>query len=373
MKRYYPIAILCIMALAIPLGAYADDDDDDDDNRRNVAGLVRMSITAEGSRAVGVFADCGRKLAAEECNFTVQSVRYTTAGTAAASTKFDALCIDIGFPDGTAADAWNCSPVTIEPLAVSVDAGAAGAVVANGGINIGSTSAVGTNGQVHLGLGVALPISRRLEVPMAEHVSSGKPPVRLGGNVLIESGIGPVFAGQTVVFGHTPFDGVVTFLVEIPKGMTLTAGQVSGHGESVCAEMGQGSTGCPAALNRALQSACEISTGGPCGGDTQDSVAPMTAFGPQVDTAELRAFMTKLHDTMATVNTDLQERLPEKLDEVFALLDADEDDNGGDGGTAAALPRLRVFQKVKTHFQNKVLPKLNEIKETVQKNVLCPS
>jgi hypothetical protein len=32
-----------------------------------------------------------------------------------------------------------------------------------------------------------------------------------------------------------------------------------------------------------------------------------------------------------------------------------------------------VFQKVKTHFQNKVLPKLNEIKETVQKNVLCPS
>ena len=375
MKPIHPLAIYGMMVLAIPFAAYADDDDDDDNHndRRQRSGLVRMHVNVEGASAAGVYADCGRKLAPEECTFTVRSVRYTPAGPAAASTRFDAMCIDIGFPDNANADAWSCSPVTVEGLAVSVDAGAGGSVAANGGVNIGSTSAVGTNGQVHLGLGVVLPISRRLEVPLARHEPAGKPAVRLGGNILIESRIGPVFAGQTVVFGHTSFDGIITFMVDIPASMTLTLGHVTAGGETACVEMGGGSASCPAALDRALRSACELSHGGPCTGEGGDPTTPMTAFGPEVDLAELRSFLEKLQGTIASVNADLQDRLPDKLDEVFALLDADEDDGGGEGGAAAALPRLRVFQKVKAHFQNKVLPKLEEIKDAVRENVLCPS
>lgn len=71
------------------------------------------------------------------------------------------------------------------------------------------------------------------------------------------------------------------------------------------------------------------------------------------------------------VNADLKDKLPGKMDEVFELLDADDED--GEGSTAAILPRLGIFQKVKTHFQTRVLPKLEEIKDTVKEQVLCPS
>jgi len=334
--------------------------------------LIRLHSSVAQARAVGVFARCNERIAPEECAFTVEGVRYTMGGAnaAATATKFDALCIDIGFPADASPDAWNCSPVTIEGLGVSVDAGAGGSVAATGGINIGTSSDVGSQGQVNLGLGVALPMSRRLQVPMAQHTATGRPSVRLGGNVLMESNIGPVPAGQTVVFGHTAFDGNVTFLVSRPEAMTLSIGYLNDAGEAQCRQANGEQAACPPALVNALASACELTTGGPCAGTAGDSAPPTTAFSAEVDTAELRAFLDKLQPTISSVNSDLQDKLPGKMDDVFALLEADDD---GEGAPALALPRLRVFRKVKEHFQNKVLPKLEEIKDTVKENVLCPS
>jgi hypothetical protein len=235
---------------------------------------------------------------------------------------------------------------------------------------------VGTNGQVNLGLGVALPLTSRLQVPMAHHTASNRQPVALGGNILMESRIGPVPAGQTVVLGHTSFDGVVTFMITRPAAMNLSVGYVNAAGESRCSQPHGPDLTCPPQLARALTSACELSAGGPCSGEPGDTQAPLTAFGPEIDIDELKASMDKRQETMSLVNSDLKEtKLPDKMDEVFALLDTDEDEgeDDGEGGTMAAVGRLRIFQKVKTHFQNKVLPKLEEIKETVQENVLCPS
>jgi hypothetical protein len=367
MKRFYSFATAGVLVLGISPGAYG---------QRNASGLpwrqenlVRLHATVAGARAVGVFAACDDKIAPEEYAFTVESVRYTINGSAAASTKFDAICIDIGFPEGGADDAWNCSPVTLEGFAVSVDAGAGGSVVANGGVNTGSTSAVGSNGQVTLGSGVALPLSSRLQVPMAQYASSNRPNVRLGGNILMESRIGSVSAGQTVVFGHTSFDGVVTFMVTRPASMTLSIGHVNAAGETKCNESSGDAVTCPAAFDRALRSACELSAGGPCSSAGGDAPAPTTAFGPAIDIDELRASLEKRQETISTVNSDLKEKLPDKITEVFELLDSDEDD---EGTTAAARPGLRIFSKVKAHFQTKVLPKLQEIKEAVQEQVNCP-
>lgn len=377
MKRLYSLATAGGFVLAIAAGAYGQRNSNALPWKQ--VSLVRLHAGVAQARAVGVFAECNDKIASEECAFTVESVRYRMSGSAVAAstpTKFDAVCIDIGLPEGSADDAWNCSPVTIEGLAVSVNAAAAGAVTANGGVNTGSTSAVGTNGQVNLGLGVALPLTSRLQVPMAHHTASHRPPVALGGNILMESRIGPVAAGQTVVFGHTPFDGVVTFMITRPAAMNLSIGYVNSGGDSRCTQPGGAEMTCPAQLARALVSACELSSGGPCSAEPGDAQAPLTAFGPEIDVDELKASMDKRQETMSLVNTDLKDtKLPDKMDEVFALLDTDEDEgeDDGEGGTAAAVRRLRVFQKVKTHFQNKVIPKLEEIKETVQDNVLCPS
>jgi len=123
-----------------------------------------------------------------------------------------------------------------------------------------------------------------------------------------------------------------------------------------------------------LIATCELSAGGPCSAGPNDAQAPLTAFGPEIDIDELKASMGKRQETMSLVNTDLKEtKLPDKMDEVFALLNTDEDEEGGEAAAAAAVRRLGIFQKVKTHFQTKVLPKLDEIKKTVQENVLCPS
>lgn len=375
MKRFYSLTTASGFVLAISAGAYGQRNSNALPWKQ--VSLVRLHTSVSQARAVGVFAECNHKIAPEQCAFTVESVRYTMSGLATAAstpTKFDAVCIDIGFPDGAGDDAWNCSPVTLEGLAVSVNAGAAGAVTANGGVNTGSTSAVGTNGQVNLGLGVALPLTRRLQVPMAHHTASNRHPVALGGNILMESRIGPVPAGQTVVLGHTPFDGVVTFMITRPAAMNLSIGYVNAAGESRCTQPRGPDLTCPPQLARALTSACELSAGGPCSAEPGDAQAPLTAFGPEIDIDELKASMDKRQETMSLVNSDLKEtKLPDKMDEVFALLETDEDEEEGEGATATAVRRLRVFQKVKTHFQNKVIPKLEEIKETVQENVLCPS
>lgn len=368
MKRYYSPAIAGILVLQISVGAYGQSNANGLPFRQE--NLVRLHTRAVGARAVGVFAVCDDKIAPEECAFTVESVRYTATGSSAAATKFDAVCIDIGFPDVAAAGgAWNCSPVTGDGLAVSVDAAAGGAIQANGGVSTGSTSGVGSNGQVTLGFGVALPITSRLQYPMAQHASSGGSAVRLGGNILTESRIGAVSAGQSVVFGHTSFEGGVTFMVTRPASMTLTVGHVNTGGETQCNRPDGSAVACPVAMERALRSACELSAGRACTGGAGDGPGPTTAFGQAIDVDELRASLVKHQDTMATVNADLKEKLADKITEVFELLDSDEETEGN----TAALPRLRIFAKVKTLIQTKLLPKLEEIKELVQKQVSCPS
>jgi hypothetical protein len=125
---------------------------------------------------------------------------------------------------------------------------------------------------------------------------------------------------------------------------------------------------CPAELDRALRSACALSVGGACSSTAEDApTTPMTAFGPVIDVDELRASLDKRQETISMVNSDLKENLPDKVTEVFELLDTDEDEEG----TVAALPRLNVFAKVKAKFQ-KILTKVEEIKETVQEQVSCP-
>ena len=368
MKRYPSPATAGVLILGSSVGAYGQGTANGLPFKQE--NLVRLHTRAVSARAVGVFAICDDKIAPEECAFRVENVRYTATGAAAAATKFDALCVDIGFPDAAAAGgAWNCSPVTGDGLSVSVDAAAGGTIQASGGVSTGSTSGVGSNGQVTLGLGVALPITSRLQYPMAQHASSGGSAIRLGGNILMESRIGAVSAGQTVVFGHTSFDGGVTFMVTRPASMTLTVGHVNTGGEARCNRPDGSAVSCPAALDRALHAACELSAGRACSEDAGVGAGPTTAFGPAVDVDELRASLTKHQDTMATVNTDLKEKLPDKITEVFELLDSDEE---GEGNTAA-LPRLRIFAKVKNLIQTKLLPKLEEIKELVQKQVNCPS
>jgi hypothetical protein len=228
---------------------------------------------------------------------------------------------------------------------------------------------VGTNGQLHLGLGVALPLSRRLQVPMAQHASGDRPGVRLGGNILLESRIGPVSAGQTVVFGHTAFDGLVSFMVARPAAMTLSIGYVNAAGESRCRQSNGAEVTCPVPLTRALLAACELSAGGTCSGGAGEAAAPATAFAPPIDIAELRAALDERQGTISMVSSDLKDKLPDKVTEVFELLDSDEED--GDG-TVAARARLGIFNKVKSHFQTRILPKLQEIKEAVQEQVGCP-
>jgi len=366
MKRFYSFAIAVVLILEASSAVFGQRDAIAQPWQQ--VNLVRLHSRVAGARAVGVFAACDKHLAPEECAFTVESVRYTVSGPAAAPTKFDALCVDIGFPDAGANDAWNCSPVTREGLAVFVDAGAGGSLSASGGLGTGVASGVGSIGEVSLGLGVALPISARLQVPMARHVSNGGT-IRLGGNILIEAGLNSVAAGQTVVFGHTSFDGGVTFMVNRPAAMSLSIGYVGGDGQTRCESSRGVAESCPTGLDRALRSACEVSAGGACSSAPDAPLAPTTAFGPEIDFDELKAAMQEHQELMGKVNSHLQESLPDKATEVFALLDADDDDDPEN--PTAALPRLRIFAKVKAGFQ-KILAKVDEIKETVQEHVPCP-
>ena len=82
------------------------------------------------------------------------------------------------------------------------------------------------------------------------------------------------------------------------------------------------------------------------------------------------ALTVGVETTYAWVLFPLKEKLIDKITEVFELLENDEDE---EGSTASAFPRLRIFQRVKSHFKAKILPKLDEIRETVQGIVNCPS
>jgi hypothetical protein len=151
MKRFCLLTVVSVLGLGTSVGVYAQANSNG--LPWKLENLIRLHTTVAEARAVGVFAICDDKIAPEECAFRVESVRYTVTGAAAAATKFDAICVDIGFPDSGAIDAWNCSPVTREGLAVAVDAGAGGSVAASGGLGTGVAAGVGSSGQVSLGLG----------------------------------------------------------------------------------------------------------------------------------------------------------------------------------------------------------------------------
>lgn len=105
-------------------------------------------------------------------------------------------------------------------------------------------------------------------------------------------------------------------------------------------------------------------------GTRNELEAPTAAFGDGVDSDELVAAKVQRRELMTTVNGNLQEELSDKLADIFALLEADLE--GTRSSAALAFPKINLVRVVKEFFKA-VLPLVEEVTETVQEQVGCPS
>ena len=276
--------------------------------------LVRHGLAAVGARAVGIFGDCGDHLPMEECAFTLEAARYI--GDFDRGTRFNAVCVDANFfanPLGP----LSCTPMGRELFAIAADLGVAGSVdIAGGGSAV--AQALGLAGiDVGLGFGIELPVERKFKTPARVERIGGQS-IGLGGNILIESGLGSVSAGRSVVFSHRRFTGRVSLMATRPDFMTIWVGQAGGGGVSCMANGTPAS--CPPAFAEALITACKLNRAAVCADIIEeDEISHSSAQA--VDAKELDSGWGERLDEINAIKDVVRTRMLERnLAEVFDLL-----------------------------------------------------
>jgi len=185
------------------------------------------SIDVENLRAFGLAAEC--KVTGEEtllvpnerCVFEIESLRYIPKDPGAFGKNIFALiCVDNFDPDFRKIN--NC----FIPAQGTVGIGGAFSI----GPNFGADTQVGevvsggalALSSVTLDLGFSVPMTQ-VQTKLAQGDFRAK---RMGGNILVDSGIGSIVAHEYVGIAHDPFTGSIEIFGKKPVKMKLTFGTV---------------------------------------------------------------------------------------------------------------------------------------------------
>jgi len=190
--------------------------------------FYRIAIDTENTEVgtVGIYASCTEEIEKKDCIFSVDAIRVTSLRGTEGTVRFNfaSLCID-----ELSDDFGNCVGLTRGTIAFST------------GINVG----VGAGGCGELGFGGSAGKCFSLEPGISFDYGWDLSPLRLnvkqgeemgapiGGNVLIESGIGSVMSKKFVIFSSDNFSGTIEFLGQKPEGMILTIGYAH-SGDPIC-------------------------------------------------------------------------------------------------------------------------------------------
>lgn len=171
---------------------------------------------------VGIHASCISDIPKKDCIFSVDSIRVSPEG--GDNFSFDSLCID------TLSDKFgNCVKLVRGTVGLSVGV--------NAGLGAGGCGEVGFGAQAGtcfaLEPGVSIDYGWDLSHLSLRAVQGEEMGALIGGNLLIESGIGSVMSKKFVIFSSQEFKGTIEFLGSKPEGMTITIGYAH-SGEPIC-------------------------------------------------------------------------------------------------------------------------------------------
>jgi len=151
--------------------------------------------------------------------FTVQAVRYHQVAQADPidPTRFNVVCVDHD-PNGD--DIPTCSPLEREPLGLTFPNLAFGGLI---GMRAGVSAVVDVDLAaklpVNISTSLAWDVHRRLRYPFFPQPTTDSE--KFGGNVLIDSGVGPILAHTSVVISHENFRGALQILATKQVGTRL--------------------------------------------------------------------------------------------------------------------------------------------------------
>jgi hypothetical protein len=328
---------------------------------------VYTTLQPTDARAIGLLGTCPEEtgIPPEECVFSVEAVQYRRS--VDGSIKFNVVCVDTEDtatgPNAEEEDIPPCSPVEREPLAFGV--GPAFGVQVGGGGGIAAAVHAGAFAGVNVGIGFSAPIviQRKLRYPLVRNYTG-----TAGGNILIESGVGSILAGETVVLAHglTSFSGGVDFFITKPVGMTLSFGWERFRDDPVCADgSGNSIADCPQKLEDALQTACRFCGSGPGG----SAVAQGAAVQSDFDIQELVDALDNETQAIDDIIEELKGRIEEKIPEAFETL---QDFLGSGGGSAATAEQSVMVDKMMSLLRERITADLDEIRQIARDLVACP-
>lgn len=320
--------------------------------------LVTMRIPTfrNNARSLGVWGECfdenlGPTVPSEECVLTVEAVQYRRRDLTGA-TKFDAVCVDLDTNDSVP----TCSPMERDSIAIEVGPSFGVHVGGEGGIAAGLGAAGNVEVDGSFGFAVPIVVHRKFRYPMFRRFTG-----RVGGNILIDSGIGSIVAAESVIFTHDGFDGTATFFVTKPQGMRLTLGFKALTGDPLC-DPGP----CPANFANAL-----FATGGLLGPAIAGSAdtAGLGEFESDFDIQELVEALNDERQTINDISDELKSRVEEKITDVFETL---RNYLGPPGSSATAGQRSALVDEMMNLLRERIQENLTEIREIVRDLVGCP-
>ena len=205
-------------------------------------GFYSISITGIKleSGAVGIFVDCTELSEGTDCVFTVDSIRYdqkeftkrsVPTGPKGSQTelrtvpgKVLGVCIDfVNSESGTPIS--NCSPTIIETGGIGTAFGFGVSFEPSIGVGTGVEGELGISGGPGWSWGTSIPIRDPLPIPLPNQFNIGDKQV--GGNILIDSGLGGILATKFVIIKHQDFIGDINIIGTKNANMKLVIGTES--------------------------------------------------------------------------------------------------------------------------------------------------
>jgi len=314
--------------------------------------LVTEELDTDGNaRSLGIHGDCfdeqlGPTVPPGECLFTVEAVQYRREPSTGA-TLFDAVCLDLDTNDSVP----TCSPMQRESLYFSVGPSLGPHFGGEAGIAAGISGTAWAGFDVDLGFSIPITMHRRFRYPMWRRFTG-----RVGGNVLIDSGIGSVVARESVVFAHNAFDGDVTFFVTKPEGMKLTLGYKRLAGDAVCT-----TDPCPEAFAGALEATAGLL--GP------SAVAGEDAFESDFDIQEVIEALDDETRAIDDIIEELKGRIAEKINAAFDIV---QDYLNPENSGISAAQRSVLVDRMMDLLRGRIQENLEEIREMARDLVGCP-
>jgi hypothetical protein len=312
---------------------------------------TRLFTSDDNARSLGIHGECfdedlGPTVPDEECVFTVEAVQYRRDRLTGA-TLFDAVCVDLDTNDSVP----TCSPLQRDTLELGLGGDVSVAIRGEGGIAAGVNAAAEVGVDAGLGLSIPINIHRRFRYPMWRRFTGS-----VGGNILIDTGIGSVVARETVVFAHNGFQGDVTFFVTKPKGMQLTVGYKRLLGDASCSP-----DPCPFELASALEATSGLlGPGSTAGGDE---------FESDFDIQEVVDALNDETQAIQDITGEVKSRIEEKITATFEMLRGF---LGSQGSSADAGERSVLVDEMMSLLRDRIRENLQEIRDIVRDLVSCP-